>query len=233
MWKALIFTLFPDEFPGPLASSLSGKALNKKLWDLSAINIRDYATNNHKTVDDTPYGGGPGMVIKPTVIESAIEANKEEFGQKKWIYLSPRGKPLSQKMVKNYSKSEGVVLLCGHYEGIDERILHHYPFEEVSIGDYVLSGGEMASFVLLDACVRLLPGVMGKVESLEEESFENNLLEYPHYTRPRIWNGYEVPEVLQNGHHAHIEKWKKEQAMKITKNRRPDLWKNYCKKLPK
>lgn len=221
-----IMTLFPEMFPGPLGLSLSGKALERKDWSYKAHNIRDFGTGTHKTVDDTPYGGGAGMVMRADVLEHAFLAITPQ--PQKRIYLSPRGKPLTQEMVKSYSEINHIALLCGRYEGIDQRFLDACEFEEISIGDYVLSGGEIAALALMDACIRLLPGVMGNPQTASEESFSDGLLEYPHYTRPAAWtaqNGHEyrVPEVLQNGNHKAIENWRKEKSLKITKKRRPDL----------
>lgn len=241
-----ILTLFPDMFPGSLGDSLAGKALERGDWSFNAINIRDFATDNHKTVDDTPYGGGAGMVMRADIIERAllsINENKEgscsepaslrpnKSGRK--IYLSPRGKVLNQALVKELIAEDTLTLLCGRYEGVDQRVLDAHEFEEISIGDYVLSGGEPAALILMDACIRLLPGVMGNVETADNESFGSNtggLLEYPHYTRPATWKNaegqnFDVPEVLKNGNHAKIEEWRREKSLKITKERRPDLLK--------
>lgn len=228
--KFNILTLFPEMFPGCLGESLAGKALDRGDWALNTVNIRDSATNKHKTVDDTPYGGGAGMVMRADVIEKAL-LQIPSSGRK--IYLSPRGKLLTQQLVKEFSSENTLTILCGRYEGVDQRILEAHDFEEVSIGDYVLSGGEPAALILMDACIRLLPGVMGNDDTVDNESFGRNtggLLEYPHYTRPASWvdaNGtqHDVPEVLQQGHHAKIEEWRKEQSLDITKKRRPDLLK--------
>lgn len=220
-----ILTLFPEMFPGALGHSLSGKALDKGAWSYNAVNIRDFAEGVHKSVDDTPYGGGAGMVMRPDVIEKAL-LSIEKPGRK--IYLSPRGKPLTQKDVQALAATPEITLLCGRYEGVDQRVLDAHGFEEISIGDYVLSGGEPAALILMDACIRLLPGVMGNAQTPDEESFADGLLEYPHYTRPAHWesaNGrpYEVPAVLQSGDHAKIREWRRRQAEEITKLRRPDL----------
>ena len=220
-------TLFPEMFPGSLEHSLSGKALERGDWGYSTINIRDYADGVHKSVDDTPYGGGAGMVMRADIIEKAT-LSIENPGCK--IYLSPRGKPLTQKMVLDFTQYEAITLLCGRYEGVDQRVLDAQGFEEVSVGDYVLSGGEPAALILMDACIRLLPGVMGNEETPLEESFSNGLLEYPHYTRPPSWEAadgktYDVPEVLQSGNHAKIKEWRGEQSLDITQKRRPDLLK--------
>lgn len=226
-WHVNILTLFPDMFPGLLQESLSGKALDKGMWSYETVNIRDFAEGVHKAVDDTPYGGGAGMVMRADVIEKALLFIKKP-GRK--IYLSPRGKPLTQTLVQELSREPEVTLLCGRYEGVDQRILDTHEFEEISVGDYVLSGGEPATLVLMDACIRLLPGVMGNEDATTEESFANNLLEYPHYTRPDAWTAadgktYSVPDVLKSGNHQEIEHWRQEQSQKITKERRPDLLK--------
>lgn len=226
--KFNLLTLFPEMFPGPLNASLAGKALERNDWSFNAINIRDFATDNHKTVDDTPYGGGAGMVMRADVIESAL-LSVPKAGRK--IYLSPRGKVLNQALVKELSQEEDITLLCGRYEGVDQRVLDAHDFEEVSIGDYVLSGGEPAALILMDACIRLLPGVMGNNDTADNESFGSNtggLLEYPHYTRPAEWtdsNGatHTVPDALKKGNHAKIDQWREEQSLEITKSRRPDL----------
>ncbi len=217
-------------FPGSLGQSLSGKALDKGIWSYDAINIRDFATNSHKSVDDTPFGGGAGMVMRPDIIESALlSIPKERQGRK--IYMSPRGRPLTQDLVKELSAEKILTILCGRYEGVDQRVIDKYEFEEVSIGDYILSGGEPAALIMMDACIRLLDGVMGNHATPEEESFSNGLLEYPHYTKPAKWHDINVPEILTSGHHANIKKWRQEQAEKITQKRRPDLWNSYkCKK---
>ncbi|MEM9469596.1 MAG: tRNA (guanosine(37)-N1)-methyltransferase TrmD [Pseudomonadota bacterium] len=225
-----LLTLFPDMFPGMLEQSLAGKALERGDWSFNAVNIRDFATDNHKTVDDTPYGGGAGMVMRADIIESAL-LSLPKPGRK--IYLSPRGKVFNQALAKELSQEENITLLCGRYEGVDQRVLDAHDFEEISIGDYVLSGGEPAAMILMDACIRLLPGVMGNQDTADNESFGVNtggLLEYPHYTRPAEWiasNGktYGVPEVLKGGNHAEIEKWRKEQSEQITEAVRPDLLK--------
>lgn len=220
-WRVDVLTLFPDMFPGPLGLSLAGRALTEGLWSLRATDIRSFATDRHRTVDDTPCGGGPGMVMRPDVVAAAIDAVADE---RPALYLSPRGAPLDQAMVRDWAAGPGVVLLCGRYEGVDERVLEARNLIEVSVGDYVLSGGEPAALVLLDACIRLLPGVMGAAESAESESFADGLLEYPHYTRPVLWEGRTVPDVLLSGHHAAIAEWRRAQAERITRQRRPDLW---------
>ena len=226
VFEAKILTLFPDMFPGTLGQALSGKALEKKIWSCEAINIRDFATDNYKTVDDVPYGGGAGMVLKPDVLDRAIEAVSpvEERDDCPIYFLSPRGKVLTQEMVKDLAQKKGVTLLCGRYEGVDQRVLEHHNIEEISIGDYILSGGEIAAQVLLDAVVRLLPGVMGNVETAGNESFEKGLLEHHHYTRPAEWKGMKVPEILLSGHHKKIEDYRKAESVALTKEKRPDLY---------
>ena len=223
---ATILTLFPEMFPGLLAHSLAGKALHEGLFSIEAIDIRRFATDKYRTVDDTPYGGGAGMVLRPDIIGDAITHIPQEK-RGRLIYLSPRGKRLTQPLVKALVQEKYLTLLCGRYEGIDERVLSEYNVEEVSIGDYILSGGEIAAMVLLDACVRLIPGVMGGEASHEEESFENGLLEYPHYTKPQTWRNRDVPPVLLSGHHEKIAAWRLAQAESITAARRPDLWQQY------
>ena len=224
-WTAKVVTLFPEMFPGPLGTSLAGKALAAGLWRLETIDLRGFATDKHRTVDDTPFGGGPGMVMRPDVIDAALSA--ADCAGHAVIYLSPRGKLLDQRRVRDLSQLPGVTLLCGRYEGVDQRVIDKRGLEEISIGDYVLSGGEPAALVLIDACVRLLPGVMGAAEGLQEESFEQGLLEYPHYTRPADWCGRAVPEVLLSGHHERIRAWRLAQAERVTAERRPDLWRSY------
>lgn len=227
-----ILTLFPEMFPGSLGLSLSGKALDAGLWAYNVVNIRDFATDKHQTVDDTPYGGGAGMVMRADVIEQALlslQLDNIPSEKKKLIYLSPRGKQLSQKMVQEFAGMENITLLCGRYEGVDQRVLNAYDIEEVSIGDYVLSGGEPAALILMDACIRLIDGVMGNEYTAGEESFSNGLLEYPHYTRPASWtdhtgNAHNVPPILTSGDHGKIKQWRHEQSVKLTKERRPDLW---------
>jgi len=222
-WRACVLSIYPQMFPGPLGMSLSGRALAEGLWALEAINIRDFALDRHGSVDDTPAGGGPGMVMRPDVVGAAIDAAREKHPALPLIHLSPRGKPLTQARVRSLSAGPGALLLCGRFEGVDQRVLDASGAEEISIGDYVLSGGELPAMVLIDACVRLLPGVIGADASLAEESFESGLLEYPHYTRPRLWEGREIPEVLLSGDHARTARWRREQALKLTRERRPDL----------
>ena len=217
---AQIITIFPEMFPGTLGDALAGKALAEGIWSFATINPRDFATDNHKTVDDTPFGGGAGMVMKPDILHAAV-ASLPQAGRK--IYLSPRGKLLTQELAAELAREPTLTLLCGRYEGVDQRVLDHDGFEEISIGDYILSGGELAAQVLLDTVIRLLPGVLGNAETHTEESFSGGLLEYPHYTRPAVWEGQAVPEVLTSGHHAKIKSWRFEQQMAITAARRPDL----------
>ena len=228
-WTARILTLFPEMFPGPLAHSLAGKALERGDWTIETTDIRGFATDKHRTVDDTPFGGGPGMVMRPDVVDAALDHAMRD-GLKPAIYLTPRGKVLDQELVKELSAGPGVVILCGRYEGLDERVIEARGLMEVSLGDFVLSGGEPAAIALIDAAVRLLPGVMGAEETLEEESFEAGLLEYPHYTRPAEWCGRAVPDVLMSGHHEKIRAWRKLQAEQTTELRRPDLWAAYRKR---
>jgi tRNA (guanine37-N1)-methyltransferase len=224
-WQATVLTIFPEMFPGPLGSSLAGRALGEGKWALATIDIRDFATDKHRSVDDTPAGGGAGMVMRADITAAAIDAGRARMPtDAPAIYLSPRGTPLTQPRVRELAMGPGVILLCGRFEGIDERALEARKVEEMSIGDYVLSGGELAAQVLIDACVRLLPGVAGNEVSLAEESFGSGLLEYPHYTRPREWEGRLIPDVLLSGDHEKIARWRREQAEKITKVRRPDLW---------
>lgn len=224
-FTARVLTLFPEMFPGPLGFSLAGKAQADGLWSLETVDIRSFARDKHRTVDDTPFGGGAGMVMRPDVVDAAIEATWP--GEGPIVYLTPRGKVLDQPLVKDLAKEPAVTILCGRYEGVDQRVLEARGVLEISIGDFVLSGGEAAAIVLLDAVVRMLPGVVGKTESLEQESFETGLLEHPLYTRPQVWNGIPVPEVLMSGHHARIEAWRRDQAEDITRRRRPDLWSRY------
>ena len=221
-FRATILTLYPEMFPGHLGSSLSGKAMERGQWSLDAVQIRDFATDRHRTVDDTPAGGGAGMVLKPDVLARAIDHVGESDGRPR-LLMSPRGKPLTQARVRELAAGDGVVIVCGRFEGIDQRVIDARGLEEVSIGDYILSGGEPAAMILLDAVVRILPGVMGNDLSGLHESFEDGLLEHPHYTRPQVWEGREIPGVLTSGHHAAIETWRREEAEKLTRERRPDL----------
>jgi tRNA (guanine37-N1)-methyltransferase len=220
-WRATVLTLFPDMFPGPLGHSLAGRALAAGLWSLEARDIRASATDRHRTVDDTPFGGGAGMVMRPDIVTAAIAAVQDG---RPLIYLTPRGRPLTQPDAQTLAAGPGVILLCGRYEGIDQRAIDASGAAEISVGDYVLSGGELPAMVLLDAAIRLLPGVMGAAESATEESFTNALLEYPHYTRPADWQGQSVPSILLSGNHAAIAAWRQAQAEQITRDRRPDLW---------
>jgi len=228
MWTARVFTLYPELFPGPLSSGLYKKALEKKLWSLEVINIRDYALDKHKTVDDTPFGGGSGMVMRADVIANSLDKNISNKNEP-IIYLSPKGKEFNQHYAKKIM-NKNINIICGHFEGIDQRLLETRNIEEVSVGNFILSGGEIAAFVLIDTIVRLIPGVLGNSDSLTEETFESNLLEYPQYTKPQKWEKKEVPEVLLKGDHAKIKGWRLAQSEDITRRRRPDLWKKYKKK---
>jgi tRNA (guanine37-N1)-methyltransferase len=223
MWAATVLTLYPEMFPGPLGVSLAGEALKRGDWRLEAKNIREHGLGRHRAVDDTPAGGGPGMVMRCDVLAAAIDAAAPPGDSRPRLLMSPRGKPLTQGRVRALAGGPGVVLVCGRFEGVDERVVQGRGLEEVSIGDYVLSGGEVAAMAVLDACVRLLPGVMGKDTSGAEESFEGGLLEYPHYTRPREWEGRAIPDVLLSGDHAAIARWRREEAERLTRERRPDL----------
>ena len=227
MMLARIFTLYPEFFPGPLGKGLYGKALAANIWELETVNIRNYATDKHKTVDDTTYGGGSGMLIKPDVLANSLDKNLNS--KERIIYLSPKGKLFNQKLAKELSKERSINLICGHFEGVDQRVIESRNIEEVSIGDFVLSGGESAAFVMLDSIIRLLPGVLGNETSAEEESFENGLLEYPQYTKPQIWEEKTVSDVLLSGDHAKIKDWRLSQSEAITRDRRPDLWQKYKK----
>ncbi|GIK97438.1 MAG: tRNA (guanine-N(1)-)-methyltransferase [Alphaproteobacteria bacterium] len=228
VWRATVLTLFPEMFPGPLGVSLAGKALESGIWALETVDIRDFASDKHRSVDDTPFGGGPGMVMRPDVVDAAIAAataGRPEAGPV--IYLSPRGRLLTQRVVRELAARPAVTLLCGRYEGVDERVLEAHGADEISLGDFILSGGEPAALALIDAVVRLLPGVVGAPAGLEDESFERGLLEYPHYTRPASWQGRDVPEVLLSGHHERIAAWRLRQSEEATRARRPDLWARY------
>mgnify|MGYP000855579283 FL=1 len=227
MWKARIFTLYPEIFPGPLNKGLYGKALLNKIWNLDIINIRDSAEDKHKTVDDTPFGGGSGMLIKPDVLASSIDQHVSK--REKIFYLTPKGKLFNQKIAKSLSKEHCINLICGHFEGVDQRLLETRNIEEISIGDYILSGGETAAFVIVDSILRLIPGILGNEESVHEESFENGLLEYPQYTKPQLWEEKNVPDVLLSGDHSKIKDWRLSQSEAITRHRRPDLWQKYKK----
>ena len=227
MFQAKIFTLYPEYFPGPFEIGICKKAFEKKLWDLKLINIRDYADDKHKTVDDTPYGGGVGMLMRPDVVAKSLDANLEE--KETVYYLTPKGKIFNQDIAKDIVKKNKVNILCGHFEGVDQRVLDSRNVEEISIGDFILSGGEMASFVVLDTVLRLVPGVLGNLNSTKDESFENGLLEYPQYTKPQIWEKLSVPDVLLSGDHNKIKSWRLSQSEAITRHRRPDLWQKYKK----
>ena len=227
MFLARIFTLYPDSFPGPLSKGLYGKAMEKKIWNIETVNIRDYTTDKHKTVDDTPYGGGSGMLIKPDILAKALDKNLK--ADDKIYYLSPKGKLFDQKLAKELSKEKKINLICGHFEGVDQRVIDSRNIVELSIGDFILSGGESAAFVVMDAILRLIPGVIGNDNSIDEETFENGLLEYPQYTKPQIWEKKSVPDVLLSGDHAKIKDWRLSQSEAITRDRRPDLWQKYKK----
>ena len=227
MFKAKIFTLYPEYFPGPFDIGICKKAFEKKLWDLKLINIRDYADDKHKTVDDTPYGGGVGMLMRPDVVAKSLDANLEE--KETVYYLTPKGKIFNQNIAQDIVKKNKVNILCGHFEGVDQRVLDSRNVEEISIGDFILSGGEMATFIVLDTVLRLVPGVLGNLNSTKDESFENGLLEYPQFTKPQIWEEKSVPDVLLSGDHAKIKDWRLSQSEAITRHRRPDLWQKYKK----
>jgi len=227
MLQAQVFTLYPEVFPGPLDKGLYGKAKDNKLWDLTVINIRDAATDKHKTVDDTPYGGGTGMLLKADILASSLDQNVKKG--ERVFYLSPKGKKFDQKLAQDLSKEKSISLICGHFEGVDERILTTRNIEEISIGDYVLSGGETAALVVLDSILRLLPGVLGNDKSSVDETFENGLLEYPQFTKPQIWEKKTVPDVLLSGDHNKIKDWRLSQSEAITRVRRPDMWQKYKK----
>ena len=220
-----VLTIFPEMFPGPVGQSLAGRALREGLWSLEIVDIRDFARDKHRSVDDTPFGGGAGMVMRPDVVGDALVAASDAGTP--LIYLSPRGRLLDQARVRALASGPGMSLLCGRFEGVDERVLEAHEIEEVSLGDFVLSGGEPAAIALIDACVRLLPGVVGQAESLAEESFAGGLLEYPHYTRPQEWRGRRVPDVLLSGHHERVREWRRAAAERSTRERRPDLWRRY------
>ena len=228
-WRATVLTIFPEMLPGPLACSLAGRSLQAGIWRLETVDIRDFARDKHRSVDDAPFGGGPGMIMRPDVLDAAIAG---AGGAGPWILLSPRGRPLDQELVRELAAGPGVRLICGRFEGIDERVLEAHPIQEVSLGDFVLSGGEPAAIALIDACVRLLPGVVGSAEGLAEESFADGLLEYPHYTRPQMWQGRAVPEVLVSGDHQRIRGWRQAAAEQVTRERRPDLWQRYLANHP-
>ena len=227
MYEVKIFTLYPEIFPGPLAGGIYGKAMGNGLWNLKTINIRDYADDKHKTVDDTVFGGGSGMLMKPDVVAKSLDGNITKG--EKIFYLSPKGKNFNQNFANSLSKQSGINLICGHFEGIDDRLLSTRNIEEISIGDYVLSGGETAAFVILDSVLRLIPGVLGNKDSVKDETFENSLLEYPQFTKPKVWEGKSVPDILFSGDHAKIKSWRLSQSEDITRRQRPDLWEKYLK----
>ena len=227
MLNIRIFTLYPELFPGPLEKGLYGKALKNNIWKIKIVNIRDYTSDKHKTVDDTPFGGGSGMVLKPDVVAKSLDENIDL--NEKIFYLTPKGKPFNQKIAKQLSKEKSINFICGHFEGIDQRVLETRNIEELSIGDYILSGGEVAAIVILDSILRLVPGVIGNENSTKEESFENGLLEYPQYTKPQTWEKKSVPDVLLSGDHGKIKDWRLSQSEAITRDRRPDLWQKYKK----
>ena len=231
MWRASVLTIFPEMFPGPLGASLAGRALVNGAWSLDAVDIRSFATDKHHTVDDTPAGGGPGMVMKADVLGRAIDATVTD--KRPRLLMSPRGAPLTQARVEALTHEQGAILICGRFEGVDERVIAARGLEEVSVGDYVLSGGELAAMVLIDACVRLLPGVMGASNSGTEESFADGLLEYPHYTRPQLWEGRAIPDVLTSGDHGKIAAWRQAEAERLTQERRPELWAAFLKRAAK
>ncbi len=231
MWRASVLTIFPDMFPGPLGASLAGKALAAGAWSLDVADIRGFATDKHRSVDDTPAGGGPGMVMKADVLGRAIDAMASD-DRPRWL-LSPRGAPLTQARIEALRRGPGVVLVCGRFEGVDERVIAGRNLDEVSVGDYILSGGEIAAMAVIDACVRLLPGVMGAEASGAEESFTDGLLEYPHYTRPQVWEGRPIPDILTSGDHAKVAAWRRAEAEKLTRERRPDLWDAFLRRFGK
>ncbi|WP_208352455.1 tRNA (guanosine(37)-N1)-methyltransferase TrmD [Pseudaestuariivita rosea] len=229
IWTAKVITLFPEAFPGVLGESLTGKALKDGLWQLETVDLRPFGEGKHRNVDDTPAGGGAGMVMRADVLGRAItHAQRDAHGNWPLIYLSPRGRPLTQAMAQQFSQADGITLLCGRFEGVDQRVIDHFGFQEVSLGDFVLTGGEIAAQALIDATVRLIPRVLGNHASTEEESFSDGLLEHPQYTRPAVWDGRAIPDILQSGHHAKITAWRRAMAERLTKERRPDLWRAYC-----
>lgn len=232
-WRSTVLTLFPEMFPGPLGHSLPGKALAEGRWQLDTVNIRDFTTDKYHSVDDTPYGGGAGMVMRPDIVAAALQGATARHGQTaRRIYLSPRGRLFNQALAEELVAAGSVLLLCGRYEGLDQRVIEAESLEEVSLGDFVLAGGELAAMAVLEACVRLLPGVLGNAETVLEESFSHGLLEYPHYTRPPVWEGRDVPPVLLSGHHAQIKAWRRAESERITRATRPDLWQNYAQNNP-
>jgi len=233
VFKATVLTLYPEMFPGPLGAALAGRALRDDKWQLETVQIRDFATDKHRMVDDTPAGGSAGMVMKPDIVAKALDSlasDAEIVDNRPRILMSPRGRPLTQELVRELAQGEGAVILCGRFEGVDERVIEARNLQEISVGDYILSGGETGALVLLDAIVRLIPGVMGNHESGETESFETGLLEHPHYTRPQEWEGRSIPAVLTSGNHKAVDQWRLEEAKRITRERRPDLWETYSNK---
>ncbi len=234
VWTTKVITLYPEMFPGALKYSVTGKALENKLWSIEIINMRDFGCGKHKNVDDSPAGGGAGMILRADVVSRSLDSATADLDtlNETWpiICLTPRGNPLSQKISKTFANSNGMIVLCGKFEGVDERVIKKWKMLEVSIGDFIISGGEIAAMALIDSCVRHIPGVLGNKESNKRESFTNDLLEYPQYTRPANWNGLKIPHVLLSGHHEKIEAWRTQKALNITKKRRPDLWKKYKKK---
>lgn len=233
VFKATVLTLYPEMFPGPLGAALAGRALRDDKWQLETVQIRDFATDKHRMVDDTPAGGSAGMVMKPDVVAKALDSlasDAEIVDNRPRILMSPRGRPLTQELVRELAQGEGAVILCGRFEGVDERVIEARNLQEISVGDYILSGGETGALVLLDAIVRLIPGVMGNHESGETESFETGLLEHPHFTRPQEWEGRSIPAVLTSGNHKAVDQWRLEEAKRITRERRPDLWETYSNK---
>lgn len=228
LWNATVLTLFPEIFPGPVGVSVVGKALAEGRWSLNTVNIRDFATDNYHSVDDTPYGGGAGMVMRPDIVAAALRVAESRHGKAaRRLYLSPRGRVLDQTLVRELAAAPSVLLLCGRYEGLDERVIEAENLEEVSLGDFVMAGGELAALALIEACVRLLPGVLGNDLTVDDESFEQGLLEYPHYTRPPVWEGRAVPDILLSGHHEKIRAWRRQEAERLTRLRRPDLWQKF------
>ena len=236
-WHISLVTLFPQMFPGVLGHSLPGKALENQIWSYDLFDLRDYAFNKHRNVDDTPFGGGTGMVMRADVVDATLKAAYQaddnlDLPPRPVIYMSPRGKRFDQAMAHHWARGNGIIILCGRYEGVDQRVLDAHNVEEVSLGDFILSGGEPAALAMLDAVLRLRPGFMGQPDSLTEESFEMGLLEYPHFTRPAVWQGRRIPDILQSGHHAKIRRWRQERSEQMTKERRPDLWEHYLKQRP-
>lgn len=231
-WTVHVVTAFPEMFPGPLGYSLAGKALQNGLWSLNTVNLHTFGVGPHQAIDDTPFGGGPGMVFRPDVVDNALQSLSVE-NETTYVYLSARGKPFKQQDARTLTQAQNIVLLCGRYEGIDQRVIDHWKFQEMTIGDFVLSGGEIGALALIDTCVRLLPGVMHTLQSADEESFSQGLLEYPQYTKPQVWQGQYVPDVLMSGHHQRIRQWRQMQAEQTTQVRRPDMWQVYSETMKK